>query len=795
MSEMDTDMTLEAKVSALSGVDFWRTAPFAETGIAQVKLSDGPNGARGDLARYITAAAFPVGVAMGATWDRALVAELGEALGKEARTKAAHVLLGPTINLQRTPIGGRNFECLSEDPVLTGALAVAYIDGLQSTGVGACPKHFVANDAEIERLTVSCNIDERTLREGYLRPFEMVVREAKPWMIMAAYNLVNGIQMCSHSDLIEGVLRGEWGFDGVVVSDWGAARDTIGDALGGLDLEMPGPSRTRGTQLVAAVRAGQVPESAIDEKVERLRKLAHRAGAEGDADAPETSVDSPEIRSLLRRAAAEAAVLMKNEGDILPLDRGAIRRLAVIGPNARIGQVMGGGSSFVRSHPVSHPLAALTENLREIEVLYEPGCSNHRFVPMPEEYRLIHPDGGNGLVIEHLSGTDVNDPVSSSDRHASGKLLFFEEPGRDGEDYIVRLRGSFWPDRGGVHDVGLFSAGPARLYLDDRLVIDNWDSFAPGGSFFGFGSAEIRSQFTFDDDRPVAIRIEYLRPAKALIAGLQFGLARPVEDDSIARAVALASEADATVLILGSNSDWETEGEDRASITLPGQQDELARAILAAAPDAVVVMNVGAATAMPWYDEARCVLVPWFPGEDFGNALADVLFGIAEPAGRLPFTWPHRIEDHSHFASYPPIDGQLAYADGLLIGHRWYDHHGHAPLASFGHGLGFGHPVILGIDSDGPGSPSCRVTLRNDGARASRITVQVYAEGDNPAPNEPVRVLAGFAKPLLEPGATVTVEIDIAADVHKAWSTAERHWLDTPKRLVAALSASGPFIR
>lgn len=795
MSDSTAGMTLEAKVSTLSGADFWRTAPFAETGIAQVKLSDGPNGARGDLARYITAAAFPVGVAMGATWNRALVAELGQALGKEARTKAAHVLLGPTINLQRTPIGGRNFECLSEDPVLTGALAVAYVDGLQSTGVGACPKHFVANDAEIERLTVSCNVDERTLREVYLLPFEMVVCETQPWMIMAAYNLVNGIQMCSHSDLINGVLRGEWGFDGVVVSDWGAARDTIGDALGGLDLEMPGPSRTRGAQLVAAVRAGQVPESAIDEKVERLRRLARRAGAQRDANEPETSVDSPEIRALLRRAAAEATVLMKNEGDILPLDRGAIGRLAVIGPNARIGQVMGGGSSFVRSHPVSHPLAALMQNLSGVEVLHEPGCSNHKFVPMPEESRLIHPDGGNGLVIEHLSGTDVNDPVVSSDRHASGKLIFFEEPGRDGEDYIVRLRGSFLPDQGGVHDVSLFSAGPARLYLDDRLVIDNWDSFKPGGSFFGFGSAEIRSQFTLAHERPVAIRIEYLRPAKALIAGLQFGLSRPVEGDAIARAVALASEADATVLILGSNADWETEGEDRASIGLPGQQDELARAVLAAAPDAVVVMNVGAATAMPWYEEARCVLVPWFPGEEFGNALADVLFGDAEPAGRLPFTWPRRVEDHSHFASYPPVDRKLDYTDGLLIGHRWYDRHGHAPLAALGHGLGFGRPVLLAIESAGPGATSCRVTLRNDGTRASMIAVQVYAESRDAENDEPERVLAGFAKPVVEAGDTLAIEIEIAGEVHKSWSVATQRWIERPRRLVAALSSAGPFVR
>jgi beta-glucosidase len=795
MNETVSAMPLEAKVEALSGFDFWRTAPLATTGIPQVKLSDGPNGARGDLSRYVTAAAFPVGVAVGATWDRELVAEIGEALGREARTKGAHVLLGPTINLQRTPIGGRNFECLSEDPMLTGALAVAYVDGLQSTGVGACPKHFVANDAEIERLTVSCNIDERTLREVYLRPFEMVVRAAQPWMIMAAYNLVNGIQMCSHSDLIEGVLRGEWGFDGVVVSDWGAARDTIGDALGGLDLEMPGPSRTRSAQLVAAVRAGKVPESAIDEKVERLRRLSQLAGAEGNADAPETSVDSSEIRALLRRAAAEAAVLMKNEGDILPLDRGAIRRLAVIGPNARIGQVMGGGSSFVRSHPVSHPLAALTHNLPGIEVVHEPGCSNHKYVPMPEESRLMHPDGGNGLALEHLSGTDASDPVLSSDRHASGKLLFFEEPGRAGEDYIVRLRGSFLPDRGGAHDVGLFSAGPARLYLDDRLVIDNWDSFAPGGSFFGFGSAEIRGQVTLADDGPVAVRIEYLRPAKALIAGLQFGLARPVEDDSISRAVALARDADATVLILGSNSDWETEGEDRATIDLPGQQDELARAVLAVAPDAVIVMNVGAATAMPWYDKARCVLVPWFPGEEFGNALADVLFGAAEPAGRLPFTWPRRIEDHSHFASYPPVDGQLAYTDGLLIGHRWYDRHGHAPLAPFGHGLGFGHPVILGIESDGPGSPSCEVTLRNDGARTSKVNVQVYAESEAPESGDPVRLLVGFAKPVVAPGETIAVTIDISSDAHKSWSATEQRWIETPKRLVAALSSAGPFVR
>ncbi|MDJ0979092.1 MAG: glycoside hydrolase family 3 C-terminal domain-containing protein [Erythrobacter sp.] len=794
MTKPKSDLTLDQKIDLLTGSDFWRTASSNRTGIPQVKLSDGPNGARGDLANFVTAASFPVGVSLGASWNTDLVRDIGRALGEEAHTKRAHVLLGPTINLQRTPIGGRNFECLSEDPVLTGFLSTAYVLGVQSTGVGACPKHFVANDCEVDRLTVDCVVDEQALREVYLRPFEMTVKAADPWMIMAAYNFVNGVQMCAHGDLIEGVLRSEWGFEGVVVSDWGAARDTIGNALGGLDLEMPGPSRVWGDQLKTALESGDVPLEVIDAKIARLERLAERAQAQGDADDPEASVDDPERRKLIRRAAAEGTVLLKNQRQVLPLDPADLRSLAVIGPNAQHGQIMGGGSSFVRSHPISHPLAALRDRLPGVDIQFEKGCSNAKYVEPASDEELQNGAGQRGLMLARFDGPSEHHPLVSEEKHAANSLLFFGEANLTENEQFVRLSGEFIPQKDGDFDLGLFSAGPARLIIDDEIVIDNWDSFAPGGSYFGFGSDEIRATKAFVKGCRYALRIEYLKPANALIAGFQFGIAKPSPADSILRAVELAQQADRVLLVLGSNSDWETEGEDRSTRALPGPQDELAEAVLDARPDAIVVMNVGAATAMPWYDRASTVLVPWFPGEEFGNALVDVLLGEAEPSGRLPFTWPREVGDHSHSAFYPPKDGRLVYGEGLLIGHRWYDRRGKRPLAAFGFGLGYGKARLLQVSTADNLENACVVSIHNDGDRPTAVVVQIYAETASADPSMPIRVLAGFAKVVVEPGATMDTTVPIDPAVHSSWSKDLGDWQTNPRRLCAALSAAGPFV-
>ena len=377
-------LTLEEKVALLVGVTFWLTVLVERLGIPAIKLTDGPNGARGDglFNTGKPAASFPVGIALAATWDPALIEQIGAALGEEAKTKGAHVLLAPTVNIHRTPLNGRNFEAYSEDPYLTAEIATAYIKGLQSQGVAATIKHFVCNDSEYQRMTISSEVGERALREIYLPPFKAAVQKAGVWAIMTAYNKLNGIHCSDHAHLLHDILRGEWGFDGLVMSDWSGTKSTVESVNAGQDLEMPGPTIWRGDKVLAAVQRGEIAESTIDASVRRLLRLIERVGAFEHPDIPpEQSVQKPEHATLIRKAGAEAAVLLKNDG-ILPLDSGRIEKLAIIGPNATVAQIMGGGSAQLNPHYRVTPFEGVRARVGDsLEIGYEPGCANHRTLP------------------------------------------------------------------------------------------------------------------------------------------------------------------------------------------------------------------------------------------------------------------------------------------------------------------------------------------------------------------------------------------------------------------------------
>lgn len=342
-------LTLEEKVTLVSGASFWRTFPITGADVPILKVSDGPNGVRGDGG--VPAASFPVGICMAATWNTDLLQRIGDAVAEEALSKDVQVVLGPTINIHRTPLGGRNFECYSEDPLLSGRLAAAFTNGIQSRGVGACLKHYVCNDSEFERHTLSVEVDERTLREIYLRPFEIALKSSHPWTVMAAYNRINGDYACSHDRLINQILKGEWDYDGLVISDWFAAKETVANALGGLDLEMPGPTQVWGKALLEAIAEGAVGESLIDDKVRRLLRVIERTHRfEHPDEKPEQGVDNPAHRQTAYQAAAEGMVLLKNTG-VLPLSGNDLKSIAVVGPNAAEFRIMGGGSSALKPHP------------------------------------------------------------------------------------------------------------------------------------------------------------------------------------------------------------------------------------------------------------------------------------------------------------------------------------------------------------------------------------------------------------------------------------------------------------
>jgi beta-glucosidase len=763
-------LTLEQKVALLAGHDSWHTVELP--GVPPLRCSDGPAGVRGTSWTGPASASFPCGTALAASFDPGLVEEVGAALGREARSKGAHMLLAPTVNLHRTPIGGRNFECMSEDPVLTAHIAVGYVRGVQSQGVASCIKHFVANDTEFERMTISSEVDERTLRELYLVPFEAAVRPADEGgadvrALMSSYNRINGTYACEHGPLLRGVLRDEWGFDGVVVSDWYGTHSAAAALEAGLDLEMPGPPRLRGEALLAAVRAGEVGADRVDESVRRLLALFEWSGV-GRIDPTERTDDSPETRDVIRRAAIAGMVLLRNEGAALPLDPSAT--VALIGPNAERGQIQGGGSARVRANRPIGPLAGLTS--RGLTVVHERGCSIAKRLPaLRGEFSVEYhsPDGATATRdLDRLQLFWMDDPAEGIDRRSFG----------------ARVTGTFTPTESGTWQFGLTTVGPAVLRLDGAIVVDLSEP-QTGGAFFGMGSPEVRGEADLVAGVPCAVEVDYGRMEYDMLRGLIVGAEPPVRDDAIDRAVVAAAAADVAVVVVGTNDDWETEGEDRTTLALPGAQDELVARVAAANPNTVVVVNSGSPVTMPWLHDVRAVLQVWFPGEEFGEALADVLLGAAEPGGRLPVTLPARLDDTPAFTHHPGRDGKAVYGEGLYIGYRWYDAHGIEPVFPFGHGLGYSTFAITAASVSG--TPALGVTVRavvrNTGARTGSHVVQCYVEpmppADGTGPDRPPRTLQGFAKVTLDPGQEHAVEMHLPERAFSVWDV-ERHCWTVP---------------
>jgi beta-glucosidase len=749
-------LTLDEKALLCAGASLWRGHGVPRLGVPALRVTDGPSGARGGhFGGGATAACFPCGSALAATFDPALVEAIGAALGDEARSKRAHVLLGPTINMHRTPLGGRHFEGYSEDPLLAARTAAAFVRGVQSRGVAACPKHFVANDSEFERMTISSELDERTLREIYLPPFEAAVREAGAWTVMAAYNGVNGITCSANPALLVGVLRDEWGWDGVAMSDWYGTRDTVQSARGGLDLEMPGPPRFFGAELAAAVRRGVVPEAAVDEKARRMLRLLARTGAldEPGEPPPEAADDRAEHRALARRAASDAIVLLRNEGGVLPLRREGLRRLAVIGPNARRTTLQGGGSARVSPHYETNVEAALRAALGTgVDVVWAEGCTNFRRLPVLE---------GVELDMEVFARTDLSGGALSMRRVRRPDFTWLgsDTPVGSGRPFSARLSGTFAPERGGVHRFSLTCVGRARLFVDGALVVDAW-SPERGDSYFGFGSAEVAGELALEAGRPALLVVEHAKEAPG-VGGLRVGHHVAPAGDPVGEAAELARSADAAVVVIGLDAEWESEGGDRASLALPGRQDELVAAVCAAQPKTAVVMNAGAPALMPWADAAPAIVWAWYGGQEAGTAVADVLLGASDPGGRLPTTLPARLDDvacHARrdAAVYPGRGGKVRYAEGVFLGYRHFDAHRIAPRFPFGHGLSYARFEYgpLALDGD-----AVRVAVRNAGERAGSEVVQLYAAPVGAGPAHPPQQLAAFAKLDLVPGESRVVTL------------------------------------
>jgi beta-glucosidase len=791
------ELTLDEKAALTAGVDMWHTAAVPRLGIPAVRLTDGPNGARGTEtgASGPTSTCVPCGSALGATWDPDLVARVGGVVGAEARAKGARVLLAPTVNVHRSPLAGRNFECYSEDPLLAGTLAAAYVRGAQAEGVATTVKHLVGNDAEHERYTISSDIDERALREIYLPPFEAAIRDGGSLGVMTSYNRVNGRWCTEQPELLAGIVRGEWGFEGFVVTDWFGVAGTVASAEAGVDLEMPGPARAFGAALAAAVRGGDLDEAVLDAQVTRVLTVLDRIGALGD-DGPgdEASVDRPEHRQAAREAATGSMVLLANDG-LLPLDRSALRTVAVIGPNAARAQIMGGGSASLRAGRLVTPVDALREALGAgVTVVHEPGCDNAKRTPVLGRRGTVAPSGaGPGLDVDWFANADLaGDPVHHG-RVPTAEIFGLEPPapGLGPEGWSFRAHTTLTPDVSGTHVLTLVQAGRARLIVGGETIVDGFTERPPRGTaYYGMGSVEVEAPVELEAGRPVDVVVEFStrRPSGAV----RIGHRPPEPVDLLDRAVAAAAGADAVVLVVGTTGEWESEGSDRASMDLPGRQDTLVRRVVEANPATVVVVNAASPVTMDWAPAARAVLQVWFGGEGMAEGLADVLLGRAEPAGRLPTTLPVRLEHNPSYGNFPGENGHVRYGEGVLVGYRWYEARRLPVRFPFGHGGSYttselGAPALsaataaVGFDL----RLTVSVPVTNTGDRRGAEVVQCYVAPTTSRLVRPPKELAAFAKVWLDPGESTTVDLVLDERSFAYWDPGQPDRVEVAQRASA----------
>jgi beta-glucosidase len=780
-------MTLDEKMALVAGTGF-DTVGVPRLHIPSLRMTDGPVGVREGQAT-----AFPASELLAATFDPALVERVGAAIARETKGHGKNVLLAPAVNIVRSALGGRNFEYFGEDPELAARMAVAYIQGVQSQGVVATVKHFAANNQETERKTVSAEVEPSVLHEIYLPAFEAAVKEGGVWAVMCAYNRIGGIYACEHPGLLGQTLRDTWGFRGLVMSDWGAAQSTAPSVRAGLDLEMPRAVRYSPAALHSALTKAEITLDQLDEMVRRqLRAIAAFHLDEAASLHPELT-DTPDHRALNREVARSGFVLLKNDSNTLPLDRSKLRRIAVVGPRGGIVDG-GGGSAFVTAiHKVSL-VDALRETLgSKVRVDFAPGeITPDGLEPIPASV-LTPPPGhaGQGLLGEYFVGTE---------RKGTPKLVRVDPtvsfhwelaspgPGLPEDGFSVRWTGKLTPQRTGLYALALRSDDGSRLYLDGKLVVDDWGDHPPT---LKTTSMELVAGKSYD------VRLEYFEGIMGASVEL---LWQRAEKDPMRRVAEVARGADVVIAAVGNGMGEETEGLDRASLGLPGRQDKIVRAALAVNRNVVVVTTTGAAVAMPWLAKVRAVLHGWFPGQEAGTAFTDVLFGDVSPSGKLPVTFPKRLEDEPSFGNFPGAAGKVDYKEGLLVGYRWYDTRNIEPLFPFGYGLSyttFAFPQLSISPWDPERGITVRLTVKNTGMQSGAEVVQVYLHAIGRT-RRPMQELRAFSKVQLAPGEEreVVLKLPVRAFAHFDPQFAERDaWRIDPGDFEIRIGSSSRDIR
>ncbi|KAI0648215.1 glycoside hydrolase family 3 protein [Trametes meyenii] len=807
VAELVKKLTTDEKIKLLSGPNWWNTNAIERLGIPAVRMSDGPNGVRGSSHFVSTPAqCIPCATSMAATFDSELLFEVGQFLGQEAKIKSSVILLAPTCNIQRNPLGGRAFESFSEDPHLSGAMAAAYVNGLQSQGVASTIKHFVGNDQEHERTAAESVLSDRALREIYLYPFMLAQKRASPWAFMTSYGRINGVHCAENPTLLKDVLRKEWGFNGIVMSDWFGTYSVDLAINAGLDLEMPGPPRWRTPLLVNHTLSCQkVLPATLDERAHDILSFVQRQARRNPdvvfGDGKERTRDTPEGRAFCRRLAAEGMVVLKNEQGVLPVKQEKAKRVALIGPNMKERVISGGGSAALKASYIVTPYAGIVENgPNGVEFDYTVGCYAYKYTPTLEAY-LKTPAGQPGWVCAFYNNDDYGSPVGEPVaeyvlQDTRVKLNDFLPAGLT-ETWTIKLRGYLTVDKSAEYELGLTVAGRAKLFIDGELAIDNWTTQRPGDFFYGQGTVEELGTVSLVAGKPVEVVVEYTntkppegpesdRSQPALMRGVRLGGCEKIDpEQALVDAEKLAASSDVAIVVVGLSPDWESEGFDRPTLDMPGRQNELIARVARANPHTIVVVQAGSAVAMPWVGDVHGIVQVWYAGNETGNALADVIFGVVNPSGRLPLTLPVRVQDIPSYPNFRSENGQIHYREDLFVGYKGYEAKGVRPLFPFGFGLSYTTFEFSDLRlSQSPGSQSANdislrvdVTVKNTGPVAGSEVVQVYISLPDIGLTTPSSQLRGFAKARdLAPGENRTVTIALDKYALSFWDTRGQRW-------------------
>jgi beta-glucosidase len=788
-------LTLEQKVELLGGVDSMFTHGVPSIGLPRFKMSDASVGVR----TWGPTTAYAGGAALAATWDREFARTLGESLGKDARARSVNFLLGPGVNIARSPVAGRNFEYLSEDPFLNASLVVPYIEGVQSQGVIATVKHYAANNQEYSRHDTDSEVDERTLREIYLPAFEAAVTRGHVDAVMNSYNLLNGVHATQNEFLNLKVLKGEWGFQGVLMSDWDATYDGIAAANNGLDLEMPSPRFMNAKTLLPAVKAGTVKESTIDDKVLRLLRTELRYGfTDRPQFDPSNSTYSLADRAVALQGARESLTLLKNENHLLPLDPAKIKTMAIIGPDAWPAVPGGGGSSEAQAfQPISIVTGIATLVGPNVHVLYTRGLPD-----MPDVFGQAHWDGE--VKVQTYPSKDFSgSPETATQQNMADYKQEWWGPA-DKAPRSVRYSAAFKADKAGKYLLLTAASGSDKyiVTVDGKQLLEQSQAE---------GQVPESTSLDLSAGQSIHVVADYL-PG---FAGTRFGLGIVNESEMISEEVKkFASAADVAVVSVGYNTSTESEGADR-TFTLPWGQDALIEAVTAANPHTIVTLTAGgAADTRRWLDKVSALLHTFYPGQEGGTAIAEVLFGRQNPEGKLPVSFDRTWEDspsakyyypikggdtklHVVENDHPPVDltiGHVKYDDRLMVGYRYWTTFGQHPLFPFGFGLSYTTFTISNLKVPPTAASGSTVNVDFDVTNAGRMVgsevAQVYVSDPSAKAKRPERELKGFEKVRLEPGQTKHVSLSLDARAFSYWDEPAHKWTIDPGKFVIRVGDS-----